>query len=1202
MAARTVRRRFLPLLALAGLAALLLNLYVFLAAGWLDSAATAIVHRLASSDTLSVGVYGLRSDLFWSTSVDSVVVRDDLGLVVRVAPARVRGSVPAYLLGTGLDSIGAGRLEVAVPAPSPGREPDSLACILEDVRSGFVTATERLTLDYGVVHDRGIPIVDSMYISTSVSMDGGVGLKVESVGALVPGMGALTGSGSLGMRECLAFADSFTVHAAPGSLALSGELRGGDEELDLSFAGAAGPGVPWLSFPLQVAFEGSVVGPLSSPELVLSVPEAQTAPDGERISFSIDTLYVSSESTRVEGLRTSRYGVSLYASGSIRLADLSWSVRGEAALDRADLSRLADVLPSTSLSGAVSVEASGSGTEPSAASFSAMLSGGSAGPVTVHSGTLSGEIGRGSATVRGVLHTPRGSVSLSGGAVLAGGMEPVSYRGNVSGALSGSSILDDLAAELPVPRVSGVSFDIGVDGDRRRMLAEGSFSVASAGIDSMVVEDVRFGGRTGIEFSGPVSAAGSLQVGSLELSGMGAAGITYTGSFISGRGEYPEADGALRVDSLRSAGIRASLSAGVGLAGGTLSMNDLEILTYGGYRTSADLSVDLGDTLGFYGESLAVVRSKLRLISGGGLAGSWWKEGLALDSLWLSTPHGRIGGRALLGGSGDSLDADFSFERMDLASISGLLFPSGGFSGVGSLELSASGTLGSPRGYIRGRVVGPAWGPYLADSLTVDVVLGDSALTVEGIYSWSDGIRSGIRGAIRPFWTDGASSPGLSDIFWAEVELTEIGDWLFYALPIPVRTRGATVSANAEYTRNEAGEPDFDMQVVATAREMIITAINQHLPNVSLNILYSYPTTQQYSTRMSLTSGAEGMGKVTAQTMFKVLRHFPTPEIGSYYFRTTLDDYRVVLGRYASMSLDGEISASGEGMEERPLLEGDVSIAGGYLGMPPPDKGDGSSAGTPTELPFDVLVRITSSRGLWFRSSMADLELTADLMVLTQERVPTVNGELSVSRGNVYILQKDFRITEGRVAIRPGLPPVLELDIIAETSIRGIMDQSMYTITVRITGPPDSPDIVLSGSGPEGELSQEDILSLLATGLTYGQLQQVDTGALGTGLEDIAQGYIGKLLARSLRDDMGLDAFSLSPELLSDTTSFRFNVGKYILPELFVSYEGDVLSSEPGTVSAQYFISEDVYLQGSTKSTVHGDQEPSLELHYTFSY
>jgi len=64
----------------------------------------------------------------------------------------------------------------------------------------------------------------------------------------------------------------------------------------------------------------------------------------------------------------------------------------------------------------------------------------------------------------------------------------------------------------------------------------------------------------------------------------------------------------------------------------------------------------------------------------------------------------------------------------------------------------------------------------------------------------------------------------------------------------------------------------------------------------------------------------------------------------------------------------------------------------------------------------------------------------------------------------------------------------------------------------------------------------------------------------------------------------------------------RSNVGKYVLPDLYVSYTGDVFSSQPGTISAQYYISRDFSVLGTTKSTLNGDQEPSIELHYTLRY
>jgi hypothetical protein len=48
-----------------------------------------------------------------------------------------------------------------------------------------------------------------------------------------------------------------------------------------------------------------------------------------------------------------------------------------------------------------------------------------------------------------------------------------------------------------------------------------------------------------------------------------------------------------------------------------------------------------------------------------------------------------------------------------------------------------------------------------------------------------------------------------------------------------------------------------------------------------------------------------------------------------------------------------------------------------------------------------------------------------------------------------------------------------------------------------------------------------------------------------------------------------------------------------------VSYLDDVFSPKPGTISAQYFFSRDLYLEGSSKTTLDRQQEPTMELHYT---
>jgi autotransporter translocation and assembly factor TamB len=285
------------------------------------------------------------------------------------------------------------------------------------------------------------------------------------------------------------------------------------------------------------------------------------------------------------------------------------------------------------------------------------------------------------------------------------------------------------------------------------------------------------------------------------------------------------------------------------------------------------------------------------------------------------------------------------------------------------------------------------------------------------------------------------------------------------------------------------------------------------------------------------------------------------------------------------------------------LLRGKIRLDEGVIALQSQQSASGEGGGTEQqELPFDLYIAVQAERGLWLRSSYMNIELAADITVQTQDRRPLFTGNISVVRGTVSVLNKDFRITSGSVEIIQGNPPGFMLNILAEARVRSSMSREVYTIEVNVTGDPENPEIALSGSGVSGDLTNEDIVTLLTLGMTYGEMQQMDTGALETELESVTQGMLGNMIARSIREGMGFDALSISPDLLSDSTGLTVEVGKYVLPNLYVSYVDDVFSVKPGTISAQYYFNRDIYLEGSSKTTLSGNQEPTIELHYTIRY
>lgn len=453
---------------------------------------------------------------------------------------------------------------------------------------------------------------------------------------------------------------------------------------------------------------------------------------------------------------------------------------------------------------------------------------------------------------------------------------------------------------------------------------------------------------------------------------------------------------------------------------------------------------------------------------------------------------------------------------------------------------------------------------------------------------------------------DRQASPDLDpgDLMWLEAELTGVGDELFYLLPIPLKTSGASVSARLEYQRNTQ---EFSAGIASHFSRLYLTDPGIEFPGMSLYM--TYPEQREgsdYNGSVTLNSSSDNRTTLDAVLLLDVEEDLSFQgglpvRLKGYSFRMDLTGWETLIAGIGWLQLSGTLTSSADTLSRKPYVSGKVNIDAATISMGGGGtlEGSGSSGSSSnTELPLDLNIRISGDRGIWFRNSFANVEFSTELDISTLRGQLAVGGDVKAVRGGVYLLGREFRITQGEVRILRSIPLEIELDIEAEARIRSSVSGAEYTITVSVTGDPEEPDITLTGSGPAGAVTEQDIVTLLTAGMTYGELQQFDSTALGS----VAGNYLGQWLARSIRDDVGLDALQFSPDFSSDTTSLVVNAGKYVLPDLFVSYSSDVFSSDAGTVSAQFFINRDFYLEGSTKSTLTGSHDPSFELHYTYRY
>lgn len=1230
--------------------------YGLLLFGGLSGAVRRVVGAVAARGGVSVELYGFRSGVFFATRADSVVVTDDKGLKVFVEDIRIGGSLLSYLLGTGLETISADSLGIVLPRPSSGVEPeepeDSMEPLFHSILQGFVTGADTLSILRGSITDYdGTVILDSMSICTRVTSSREARLEVYSAGVFLPGFGRVTGSGGLRLSPERALLEDFTAATPAGAMTLSGSLRA-DSSLDIfgngTFTTAFIPGAPGASGRISATLSGTT----GAPRLTATITEGSVSLLDRDFRFSADSMEAGMDGARIHGVAVVGQGILGVMSGEVDFLHMTWMGEAEVHFDSLDPSGWDSSAPGGLISGSLYARGEGNGEGVSSASLELDMEQGELSGVSI--GRVNLQVEADPANISGLVFADAQGVRLNStwNVSLGENYQPVSWT--AGGSVEASDLRRLLGYLNPGPgnpSVAGASLRFQGQGSLNR------FRVAcEAGVENLALEGVEgtgvflrgnasgnlsregmlrldFQGETGLEHLSATGAEmsgvvleGDLRVGlppsgrpSIDFSGTAAIDTAAGGGLTAlaagaeldltlGSG-LPEGSLRLSVPEVRTPVGPVSLGLRAGSRDGTVLVDSLEVVHGQGARLVAGLSADIsGDVPALTLDSLRITMNKLRLVRAGGATVNIMEDGtIGVDTLWLDPPSGYISGCGSFRGDGE-IEASFRATSVDLAALGLVLGVDLPISGVLSSSIEAGGRPGDLDVSLHATIDDPTYGSWTqGDSITVDATMSRSDLTVDGVWIWSQGIRSGVSFAMDSVWDGTELNISMERLTALETELTGIGDWLLYILPFPVMTSGASISSRIEYRRDQEF---LSAGVAGHFQRFFLAGAQLEFPMSSIYV--SYPDTREnddYNGTFQITSGHGRVPALSAELRARVRENIPlrngVPPVSleGYGFRAALNGWETIINGMGWVSLSGSLTASSDDPGRRPMIRGKISIDQGVIALQGQQaaQGNGESGGE-AEIPVDLYIIVQAERGLWLRNSYMNIELAADITVLTQDGRPVFTGGINVVRGTINVLNKDFRITQGSVEIIQGTPPSFMVNITAEARVRSSMSREVYTIEVNVTGDPANPEIAMSGTGVSGDLTDEDIITLLTLGMTYGEMQQMDSGALGNELESVTQGMLGNMLARNVREGMGLDALSISPDLLSDTTGLTVEVGKYVLPNLYVSYLDDVFSPKPGTISAQYFFSRDLYLEGSSKTTLTGNQEPTMELHYTIRY
>ncbi|MEQ9641600.1 MAG: translocation/assembly module TamB domain-containing protein [Alphaproteobacteria bacterium] len=214
------------------------------------------------------------------------------------------------------------------------------------------------------------------------------------------------------------------------------------------------------------------------------------------------------------------------------------------------------------------------------------------------------------------------------------------------------------------------------------------------------------------------------------------------------------------------------------------------------------------------------------------------------------------------------------------------------------------------------------------------------------------------------------------------------------------------------------------------------------------------------------------------------------------------------------------------------------------------------------ELPGRVYVR---GRGL-------DSEWQGQVQVTGTSAEPEIAGELTIVRGNLGLLSKDFQLTEGRVVLPGGPEPDPQIAVTATHQA------SDLEVVVRVTGPATNPDFTLT-SVPG--LPQDEIVARLFFNKNAAQLSALEAAQLAAAIGELTGVTSGPGLIDRLRNSLGVDVLRVET---ADDGSTAVSAGTYVSEGVLVGVQqGAAVGS--GAVSVEVEVTPHISVESKVKQT-----------------
>ncbi|UCG52556.1 MAG: translocation/assembly module TamB, partial [Candidatus Latescibacterota bacterium] len=214
----------------------------------------------------------------------------------------------------------------------------------------------------------------------------------------------------------------------------------------------------------------------------------------------------------------------------------------------------------------------------------------------------------------------------------------------------------------------------------------------------------------------------------------------------------------------------------------------------------------------------------------------------------------------------------------------------------------------------------------------------------------------------------------------------------------------------------------------------------------------------------------------------------------------------------------------------------------------------------PSDLNLDVNVIIPS--GFWVRGKGLDLELSGDLNIKQHEGKPTVTGELRVIRGTLVALGRRFELERGVVTFYGGDEIDPSLDVVLGTEIEGTKIQILFGGTTQ------APELRFAS---QPDMPEADIMSVLLFGRPYSQLDDGQVNLMRDRTREMLVSVGASKLQSKVGGQLGIDIVTVK-STGPDNAGTALSVGKYLNPQVLLSYAYALDKDSDSFVSLEYFL------------------------------